>query len=232
MFHIYGVAGRVPTRSPELPGRVPPAAAVLRARPADPIGQGHEVVPEATHSERGDRDAAAAALRSVYGDKPAAAHTRPALVCGDLMVKATAVLTEDTRLPEAWDLLLGRGFGHAWVLGPGRQLSGVLLREDLHAVDPFEFVRGPQDRESLVRLARRVAEQWLSWQQQPVRSFMRTPLPGLLPTSPLRQAAVLLLSSQLPLLPVVDAQGHPIGELGPAQILRAVANDPPIDLWT
>ena len=61
---------------------------------------------------------------------------------------------------------------------------------------------------------------------------MRTPLPALLLASPPRQAAALLLSSQLPVLPVVDDLGSLLGELGAPQIVRALATDPPIDLWT
>jgi len=232
MFQIYGIAGRVTTRSPELPGRVPPAAAVLPARSADPIGQGDERSPEVAAAEQGDRDTARTSLRSVYGDHRAAAHARPARTCGDLLVQPAAMLAEDTLLPQAWNRVFTRGLSHAWVLGATGQVSGVLLRQDLHALDPFGRLPATQDLEALSRLARDVAGQWRRWWTLPVRSFMRTPLPALLLASPLRQAAALLLSSQLPVLPVVDDLDSLLGELGAPQIVRALATDPPIDLWT
>jgi len=44
--------------------------------------------------------------------------------------------------------------------------------------------------------------------------------------------ATVLLETGLPGLPVTDDTGRPVGFISRTDILRAVAADPPLDLWS
>ena len=65
----------------------------------------------------------------------------------------------------------------------------------------------------------------------PVSEVMITPVePATLGTD-IRAVARLLVASHLPGLPVVDAAGRICGFIGRSDIVRAVGQDPPLDLW-
>ncbi len=55
---------------------------------------------------------------------------------------------------------------------------------------------------------------------------------GILPDTALRRVAGVLLDTGLPGLPVTDEAGVLIGFISRTDILRAVAADPPLDLWS
>jgi len=61
---------------------------------------------------------------------------------------------------------------------------------------------------------------------------MWTPVPAVGPDTDLRRVARVLLDTHLPGLPVVNDDGTVIGFVSRTDILRAVVNDPPLDLWS
>jgi CBS domain-containing protein len=66
---------------------------------------------------------------------------------------------------------------------------------------------------------------------QPISSAMWTPIASVSAETDIRRVARVLLDTELPGLPVVDDVGKVIGFVSRADILRAVATDPPLDVW-
>ena len=61
---------------------------------------------------------------------------------------------------------------------------------------------------------------------------MVSPVPTVSPDTELRRVAAVLLDTGLPGLPVTDEVGVLSGFISRTDILRAVAADPPLDLWS
>ena len=68
--------------------------------------------------------------------------------------------------------------------------------------------------------------------RRPVNEVMISPIPTVATTTDLRRVAGVLLETGLPGLPVTDEQGLLAGFISRTDILRAVASDPPLDLWS
>ena len=67
---------------------------------------------------------------------------------------------------------------------------------------------------------------------QPLAEVMISPVPAVLPETDIRRVARVLLDTQLPGLPVVDADEKLLGFVSRSDILKAVVHDPPLDLWS
>jgi len=68
--------------------------------------------------------------------------------------------------------------------------------------------------------------------RRPVSEVMYSPVAAVAPDTALRRVAGVLLDTGLPGLPVTDEAGVLIGFISRTDILRAVAADPPLDLWS
>jgi CBS-domain-containing membrane protein len=101
------------------------------------------------------------------------------------------------------------------VLDAGGRLVGLLLRADLFRP----------------RLRTADAGQDENWQAQPVSTAMWTPIASVSADTDIRRVAQVLLDTGLPGLPVVDDAGGVVGFVSRTDIVRAVAADPPLDVW-
>ena len=68
--------------------------------------------------------------------------------------------------------------------------------------------------------------------RRPVSEVMVSPVPTVSADTELRRVAAVLLDTGLPGLPVTDEWGSMAGFVSRTDILRAVAADPPLDLWS
>jgi CBS-domain-containing membrane protein len=73
---------------------------------------------------------------------------------------------------------------------------------------------------------------WHAWLAQRVQDVMWTPVPSVQSDADIRHVARVLLDTGLPGLPVVDAHGTVTGFVSRSDLLRAIVNDPPLDLWS
>ena len=112
----------------------------------------------------------------------------------------------------AWSLLSAHQVAQAPVLNERDRVVGLLLRADMA---PPSLARSP----SPAMAQRRVAE------------LMLTPVPAVAQDTSLRRLAHVLMDTGLPGLPVTDAEGVLLGFVSRTDILRAVAADPPLDMW-
>ena len=98
------------------------------------------------------------------------------------------------------------------------RVVGLLLRADMA---PLDLLPEPGHIQAAIALARRT-----------VSAVMVSPIPTVSPDTDLRRLASVLLDTGLPGLPVTDEYGSLVGFISRTDILRAVAADPPLDLWS
>lgn len=224
MFSIYGTAGRLFTGPLEQLRRVRGQQAVDRVgaipereldflqawaetgdAPAQAGANGPGSGPAAAPSQHGAMDA--------YASAASQPRHRVATVA-ELMSHPAVSLAAAMSARSAWQALDAQGLGQAPVLDGGGRLVGLLRRE---ALAPPPNLATPED--------------WAAHWQQPVQALMRTPVPAVAPETEVRRVARLLVQSRLPGLPVVDDDGAVLGFISRTDLLRAVAQDPPLDLW-
>jgi CBS domain-containing protein len=115
-------------------------------------------------------------------------------------------------------LLAANGIGQAPVVNGSGQLVGLISRAHLLAPSQGATI------ETQVR-------EWETRMAQNVTQLMRTPVPSVAVRGDIRRVARVLLDTDLPGLPVVDEHGRVIGFVSRSDLLRAMVNDPPLDLW-
>jgi CBS domain-containing protein len=220
-----------------------PLPSVIRRTPAHwayegsvpPAQTDDGVVQHAAEAPR--RSLAAGAALSAYARASGQARERqPLRRVADVMTRQPITVSADASVFEAWRLLGERGVGQAPVLAgarsatPGR-LAGLISRAELLDLRRLPGPDAPADA-------------WRELMMQPVSEVMFSPAPAVSPDADLRRVARVLLDTHLPGLPVldtVDSSGQPgvggaddgvlVGFISRSDILQAVVQDPPLDLW-
>lgn len=134
----------------------------------------------------------------------------------DVMTTGALTVPAEMRVNDAWQILAEHRVAQAPVLNAQGQVIGLLLRADMAPLDLL-----PSAVQAAIDLARR-----------PVHEVMLSPVPAVAADTALRRLAGVLLDTGLPGLPVTDEWGHLAGFVSRTDILRAVAADPPLDLWS
>lgn len=136
----------------------------------------------------------------------------------DVMTTHSLTVQPDAVVNHAWQTLAEHGVAQAPVVDAQGRVVGLLLRADMA---PLELLPEPGHIQAAIALARRT-----------VAAVMVSPVPTVAPDTDLRRVATVLLDTGLPGLPVTDDYGMPVGFISRTDILRAVAADPPLDLWS
>ena len=123
-----------------------------------------------------------------------------------------------TRVNDAWQTLAEHKVAQAPVVDERGRVVGLLLRADMA---PLDLLPEPGAVQQAIALARR-----------PVSEVMISPVTTVAADTALRRVANVLLTTGLPGLPVTDEAGVLAGFISRTDILRAVAADPPLDLWS
>ncbi len=231
MFSVYGVTGRQFTGSAEQLRQIERVNAASRVRrldanetvlperiSADPALQG-PVTGLAAAVVPGGPVARRNALAAYTQTQPRETQRPPLTRVDEIMTQPALTLVQDTPMREAWRLLAYHSYAQAPVVSASGMLVGlVLLSELLRA-----------ERMATPELD---AEAWRTWMAQPIAELMWTPVPSATPETEIRRVAGVLTDSGLPGLPVVDEGGMVTGFVSRGDIVRAVAHDPPLDLWS
>jgi CBS domain-containing protein len=218
MFSVYGVGGRVFSGSLEQLRRQAPVGATARTRAAPAIGRDGD--PGA--SQTGSADAASRQALAAYGQASGGAAARhPVTRVDELMSRDVLSVAHDATVLDALRRLAAHGVSQAPVLGSDGALVGLFLRADVF--DPTGDARLPALAGDAAAWAARLAH--------PVAELMWTPVPGVAADTDVRRVAGVLLDTGLPGLPVTDDEARVIGFISRSDIVRAVATDPPLDLW-
>lgn len=226
MFFVFGPAGQMYRGGPENLGRIASVRRVLRPQAlhtrtgAEPPAfalepQTPAVQAAAQAASPRAQDAVAAYAHSGMGALP---ERQPLSLVRDVMARAAFTVRPETIVNHAWQQLAERGVAQAPVVDGLGRVVGLLLRADMA---PLDLLPEPGHIQQAIALARR-----------PVADVMFSPIPTVSPDTDLRHLARVLLQTTLPGLPVTDTAGIPVGFVSRTDILRAVASDPPLDLWS
>jgi CBS domain-containing protein len=215
MFHIHGVQGRIFSGTLEQlrhHREVTGVAPVRRVTPREPGADPPNAWPEGGRGLSHEAVLAYGANRA-----PGNGHTRQPLTrAADVMRSPVHSVPAEATLREAWQVLALHGIGQAPVLDRSGALIGLVGRADLMSTAMLDL------QAALAALARL---------DQPVTAVMQSPVPSTAPDTDLRRVAALLLDTGLPGVPVADDAGRVLGFVSRTDLLRALATDPPLDLW-
>ena len=229
MFFVFGPAGQMFRGSSEQLAQVSPVSALRRSQalfsdnaevldspqppPQSPLphaAQGPVAAPTAQ-----TQGAVAAYVQTAVGPQP---PRQPLSKVRDVMSTDPVSISPDSVVQAAWQQLAAQHLGQAPVVNVQGQVVGMLLRA--HMV-PLELWSQLDD----VQQARTLA-------QRRVQEVMISPGPTVAAEAPLRQVAQVLIDTDLPGLPVTDITGQLEGFISRTDILRALAVDPPLDIWS
>lgn len=213
MFQVHGLAGRLFTTRAETLRRVERVAGTAAAAPVaetDDVVLSRRVTRDATDAGEPDPQqdppahrAALQAYAQLQGEVPAAPARRRRPKVGEWMVQEVHRVRLDQPLGAALTMLDQHRIAQAPVVDATDQLVGLLLRHDTHGLPPTASVG----------------------------AAMLTPVPATQADTDLRALSLALLNTGLAGMPVTGPQGELIGIITRADVLRAVATEPPLDLW-
>lgn len=236
MFFVFGPSGQMYRGGPENLARISAVRSVqrpqaLRTRAMDAQdGQPGPIFTASPRPTAADASAAAPAaivnLRmhdavSAYAQTeqgPQATARQPLTKVSDVMTTGGVGVAPGVRVNDAWQTLAEHKVAQAPVVDALGRVIGLLLRADMA---PLDLLPEPGAVKQAIDLARR-----------PVSEVMVSPVPTVSPDTELRRVAAVLLDTGLPGLPVTDEAGVLSGFISRTDILRAVAADPPLDLWS
>ena len=238
MFFVFGPSGQMYRGGVENLSRVAPVRRVPRTQAlrtwetevdSGLVAEGARAATAATlpGSDKVEAPAAALNLRMqdavtayVQTEQGPRAQRQPLTQVHDVMRSRadTVTVAPDLRVNDAWQVLAERQVAQAPVLDAAGQVVGLLLRADMA---PLDLLPAPGAVRDAIALARR-----------PVSEVMFSPVPTVAQDTALRSMASVLLDTDLPGLPVTDEAGQLIGFVSRNDILRAVAGEPPLDLWS
>ena len=220
MFYVYGSNGPMYQGGADRLSHITAVRGVqrpsgLRAGASGVEGQEAQIRNPAPPLSARAQGAVSAYLGTEQGPKE---ERRQLYVVRDVMTRGAVTLTPELRVEQAWQLLATKKIAQAPVLDAQGIVVGLLLRADMA---PLALLPEPGAVREAIALAKR-----------PVSEVMITPVPAVAEDTDLRRVTHVLLETGLPGLPVTDDLGHLSGFISRTDILRAVASDPPLDLWS
>lgn len=226
MFSIHGVNGPLFRGPMEDFRRVMRAMGVARTRKLNPLlDHMDDVAAHASaphhHPVKGAGHAMGQQARSTYASvqHPVAVERHPLTQVSDVMSTSVVTVQDTDSLRVAWHTLQGAGVGQAPVFNAQQQLVGLITRAELVQLDQL-----PDPEQSPLV--------WLALLAQPVARAMVSPVPAAAPDTDIRRLAQVLLDTDYPGVPVMEDEDRLVGFVTRADILKAIVNDPPLDLWS
>lgn len=226
MFSIHGVNGPMFKGPMEDFRRVMRTLGVSKTRKLDPLLEHMDEVDQAAnaslhHPVKGAGHAVAQQARSAYAkvQQPEVPERQPLRLVSEVMSTHVVTVRDTDSLREAWHQLQSAGVGQAPVVNPQGQVVGLITRADLVRLDQL-----PSPEQSPLV--------WLAVLAKPVADVMVSPVPAANPDTDLRRLAQVLLDTDYPGLPVMAEADNLVGFVTRADILKAIANEPPLDIWS
>ena len=229
MFFVFGPMGQMFRGGPDSLAKVAPVRRVARTQALDTRGVGspeEEPVPVPMQPPQAPQrapqrinprvhDAVSAYASTAQGPEP---QRQQLTRVRDVMSTGVLTVPPDICVNDAWHTLAQHRVAQAPVVNASGLVIGMLLRADMA---PLDLLPAPGAVRDAIALARR-----------PVAEVMFSPVPTVAQDTALRSVASVLLDTDLPGLPVTDEAGQLIGFVSRNDILRAVAGEPPLDLWS
>ena len=225
MFFVFGPSGQMYRGGPENLAHISAVRRVqrpqaLRTRTLDEQAEPFQppapvVAAPAPPVNLRLQDAVSAYAQTEQGPQQA---RQPLSKVSDVMTPGALSVEPGVRVNDAWQPLAEHKVAQAPVVDALGRVIGLLLRADMA---PLDLLPEPGAVKQAIDLARR-----------PVSEVMVSPVPTVSADTELRRVAAVLLDTGLPGLPVTDEAGTLAGFISRTDILRAVAADPPLDLWS
>ena len=222
MFYVLGPDGPIYRGGPAQLGQVAPVRRVqrpqaLRTRSAD-VEFSADAAAVAETAPALPRAAQEAVDAYAATEKGPQLERQPLELVRDVMTHDALTVPAEMRVNDAWQILAEQRVAQAPVINAQGRVVGLLLRADMA---PLDLLPTPGAVQESIDLAKR-----------PVHAVMISPVPAVAADTALRRLAGVLLDTGLPGLPVTDELGQLAGFVSRTDILRAVAADPPLDLWS
>ncbi len=224
MFFVFGPSGQMLRGGPEQIARVAAVRSVqrpqaLRTRGPRSAEQAASPPPApASDSAFGGLFTQGGVSAYAQTDQGPVTARQPLTLVSDVMTRGSLTVSQGTLVSEAWGQLAEHGVAQAPVIDALGRVVGLLLRADMV---PLELIPKAGGVPAAIARARR-----------PVDEVMVSPIPTVTADTGLRRVASVLMDTGLPGLPVTNELGLLEGFISRTDILRAVAADPPLDLWT
>lgn len=222
MFYVFGINGPMYHGGPERLSQIAPVRRVSRSQALNTLVADTDSSPqlqqpstETTLRRAPAQGAVAAYASTAQGPQE---ERRPLSLVRDVMTRGALTVSPRRMVNDAWHTLATHHVSQAPVLNDAGQVIGLLLRADMA---PLDLLPAPGAVRDALALARR-----------PVSEVMVTPVPTVSEDTDLRRVASVLLDNGLPGLPVTDEQGQLAGFISRTDLLKAIASDPPLDLWS
>ena len=137
----------------------------------------------------------------------------PALTADQIMSAPVITLAQGATLDEAWELIRKRRFRHVPVLSDEGKLMGII-----------------SDRE-LLQAAARIGTAGAERAAETVGELIEARVLTAHPDTPIREIARILFEERIGAMPIVGEDGTLVGIITRSDILRALINHAPIELW-
>ncbi len=155
------------------------------------------------------------AAQHAYGRMEGRQRQRaPVLLARDLMSSPVAGIRPETSLSDAWSLMKAKGFRHLPIVSTDGRLAGIISDRDLLR---FANVLERHEHGSMPRS---------------VKDIMPPRVLTALVTTEIREIAQVMAHERISSVPIIDEAYHPVGMLTVTDILRAVVNRAPLELWS
>lgn len=143
-------------------------------------------------------------------------HPKPAVLARDLMRSPVVSLPSDNMLLDAWTIMSQKGFHHIPITSLHGTLVGMVSYRDLLLHAP-ELITGGDRRQASQR---RLAE------------IMTPRVITATPSTEIREIAQLMLDEQIHAVPILDQHRLLTGIVSTHDLLQAIAQHGPLELWT
>lgn len=233
MLMVYGPLGRSSWSGQDLLAPVPPARAVERSRPAEAPARGVDDPPLLP--------ARPSAVATAYGalHDGDVTQARALHQAAQVMVRPVLTVPLETDALGVWRILQRHGVGQVVVCDARGAPVGLVLREDLLGRSWPDWVgqamptQGQQDLAPGIwaLAAQQAVAEWRLRSRQRAADLLRSPVPAARPDTGLRHIAAVLARTGMAGMPVVEEGDRLVGWVGRRELLRALATDPPLDLW-
>ena len=154
------------------------------------------------------------AAQSAYARPQGDSGRRPALLAQDIMKSPVTAITSEATLVAAWDLMKARAFRHIPVVSSDQRLIGIVSDRDL------------------LRYANVLERHEPAPLPNAVGQIMTSKVLVATATTEVREIAQVMLDERISAMPIINEISRPVGMLTVTDILRAIVNRAPLELWS
>ena len=167
--------------------------------------------------ERQDTDPASRLVQQAYQQQTHQVSTpKPSLLAQDLMTSPVTWLPSNSTLREAWTMMQHTGIHHLPVMSAHGVLVGMVSNHDL-----LPYAHELESVDSPVTSAGHT-----------VTRVMNSQVLSATPTTEIREIVHVMLAEQVNAIPILDGSRHLVGILTTSDILKALVQRSPLELWT